>query len=81
MLYGPCADDALTLRIRLSLDRSNVRALRDVIVRVDGDRVTLSGTVGTYYQKQLATELTNRVDGIDRHRQCDRGPVLSITTD
>lgn len=59
-----CAVDDLILRVRLCLDRSNVSALRDVNIRVDGDRVILAGKVATYYQKQLATELTRRVAGV-----------------
>lgn len=59
-----CAADDLILRVRLCLDRANMWALRDVNIRVDGDRVILAGKVGTFYQKQLATELTRRVAGV-----------------
>lgn len=64
MPCNQCPADDLILRVRLCLDRSNVWALRDVNIRVDGDRVILAGKVGTYYQKQLATELTRRVAGV-----------------
>jgi len=37
---------------------------RELTIRVEKDRVVLSGTVESYYQKQIAQETVRRVDGV-----------------
>jgi osmotically-inducible protein OsmY len=47
------------------IENPNVQT-RDLRFETAEGRVTLRGTVGTYYQKQLAQEALRRVDGVQR---------------
>lgn len=51
-------------RVRQFLALANRPCLRDIEVQVVGDSVILSGCVGTFYEKQLATEFVRRVAGV-----------------
>lgn len=58
---GPLAD-----RVHEALiDNPNVQT-RDLRFEAAEGRVTLRGTVGTFYQKQLAQEALRRVDGVQK---------------
>ena len=49
-----------------ALERSAINDIRRLDVESDGDRVLLSGIVGSYYHKQLAQELVrNSVEGLE----------------
>lgn len=53
-------------RARAALQRSNVRELRHLTARDDGDHIGLHGRVDSYYHKQLAQELVrNELDGVE----------------
>jgi osmotically-inducible protein OsmY len=63
---GQAADEDLRRRVRLFLAGSNRPGLRHVEVTVDGDTVLLSGKLNSFYEKQLANELSRRVAGVIR---------------
>lgn len=58
----------LKLRVERALDASTYQALRGLTVCVDGDEVSLSGTVRSYYEKQQATTAVLQVDGVESIR-------------
>jgi osmotically-inducible protein OsmY len=47
------------------LNRSHVVPPRQVQVATQGNKVRLEGTVGSFYQKQMAQEIVRRVDGVE----------------
>jgi osmotically-inducible protein OsmY len=49
-------------RIKTSLESSPYEPVRKVTVKLDGQRVILSGTVRSFYMKQVAQE-TARLNG------------------
>jgi len=51
-----CPDDNLARRVRLLLRGSRYISLRSLQVCVEEGVVTLTGQVGTFYEKQLAQE-------------------------
>lgn len=53
-------------RIRDLFDAANMPSLRGVRVEVKADYTVLAGKVGSFYQKQMATELARRVPGVQR---------------
>ncbi len=50
-------------RVQLSLRRLDVRG---VLVHACGGAVTLRGTVGSYYEKQVSQEFCRRIAGVIR---------------
>jgi hypothetical protein len=54
----------LARRVRLSVDRSHQQGLRLIDIEVVGDTVVLSGHVGTFHLKQLATAFACKVAGV-----------------
>ncbi len=43
---------------------------RTLRFETDGGRIILQGTVGTYFQKQMAQELVRRVEGVELIDNC-----------
>jgi len=58
--------EELAQRVRLSVDHTGQRGLRLIDVEVTADTVVLSGKVGTFHQKQLATAFASRVAGVGK---------------
>jgi osmotically-inducible protein OsmY len=52
-------------QVRGVLNRSHVVPPRQVQVETQGNKVRLEGTVGSFYQKQMAQEIVRRVDGVE----------------
>jgi hypothetical protein len=49
-----------------ALSESTVYALREVVIRSDGDTLVLVGQVGSFYHKQLAQELVRQhAEGVE----------------
>lgn len=63
-LFQPAHD--ASRKLRALFNAANVRTLRGVHVEVKGDCVVLTGTVTSFYQKQMATEIARRVSGVGR---------------
>jgi osmotically-inducible protein OsmY len=57
-------DDEIAGRAYLALATSGYRSLRNLQVFCNNGRVTLEGQLPTYYLKQLAQSLVQRVDGV-----------------
>lgn len=55
-----------TSRVRRALDYSGYYALRSIEVWPTDDGVRLTGTLPTYYLKQLAQSLAMNTHGVDR---------------
>ena len=53
-------------QVKCVLDRSPYISQNQVQIEASAGRVRLEGTVGTFYQKQMAQELARRVDGVER---------------
>jgi len=53
-------------QIQNALDQSPYICQNQVQVETSSGRVRLEGTVGTFYQKQMAQELVRRIDGVER---------------
>jgi len=51
-----CEDDALATQISTRLAETRRASLRQLAVDVTGNKVTLSGHVGSFYEKQIAIE-------------------------
>ncbi len=49
-----------------ALSRCSHLSARRVHIETDRGHVRLEGTVGTFFQKQMAQELARRVDGVER---------------
>jgi len=60
----PTSDVPLEQRVRSHLDGNGSTEFRSVVVTADKGTVTLTGTVTSYYTKQLAQEFTRRVAGV-----------------
>lgn len=58
-------DVETTHRLHRSLAASGVPELQNVDIGVRDGRVVLRGSVGSYYQKQLAQETARIVPGVD----------------
>ena len=54
----------LAQRVENYLHSKQVRSLRNVAVEADHGRVVLSGSVGSFYEKQLCLSCTRRVAGV-----------------
>jgi osmotically-inducible protein OsmY len=48
------------------LSRQHYPALRKLSINVDLGKVVVSGTVGSFYERQLATNLVRQVAGVDQ---------------
>ena len=57
-------DDEIAGRAYLALAASGYRSLRNLQVSCNNGRVTLEGQLPTYYLKQLAQSLVQRVEGV-----------------
>lgn len=53
------AKDVLA-KAQLALSESTVYALREVVIRSEGDTIVLVGQVSSFYHKQLAQELVRQ---------------------
>jgi len=53
-------------QVRSALDQSPYICQNQVQVETSSGRVRLEGTVGTFFQKQMAQELVRRIDGVER---------------
>ncbi len=54
------------LRARDALSRSAIYVLREIEVELDGGAIRLTGSVDSFYHKQLAQELVKNVlDGVE----------------
>ncbi len=62
----PIKDETLRQRVLQFLAGSQIPALRQVRVEIDGDSVVLRGELGTFYEKQMATQFASRVAGVIR---------------
>ncbi len=60
----PLNDRDLEHRVTVRLLDRNMAALRQVAVRADSGRVTLRGTVTSFYQKQLCIQACRGVPGV-----------------
>lgn len=54
--------DSVT-QLKQMLEHSPIADIRRLEVRLEGDRVVLSGVVGSFYHKQLAQELVRKCLG------------------
>ncbi len=61
----PLLDSALLDSVRGALSNSHYLSPRQVQIETCGSNVRLEGTVGSFYQKQMAQELVRRVDGVE----------------
>ena len=52
-------------QVHLAITRSPHLARRGLRCETNSGRVVLHGTVGSYYQKQMAQEALRRVDGVE----------------
>jgi osmotically-inducible protein OsmY len=52
-------------QVRVALIASPYFSSHEVQVETSDGHVRLQGTVGTFYQKQMAQELVRRVDGVE----------------
>ena len=55
----------LTEKLHGALNNSHFLSPRQVQIKTDGGNVRLEGTVGSFYQKQMAQEIVRRVDGVE----------------
>lgn len=60
--------DELKQRVRSALDDTNYRVLRRIEIDSCEGRITLKGSVGSYYEKQKATAVVLSLDGVDELR-------------
>jgi len=70
LLDSPLPDSSLPEsplleKLRGALSQSHFLSPRQVRVETVGGNVRLEGTVGSFYQKQMAQELVRRVDGVE----------------
>ncbi len=60
------ADSSLATRVSSAIQSNPHLIRRRVHFETQGGRVVLRGTVGTYYQKQMAQEALRRLDGVEQ---------------
>ena len=60
------ADDLLADRIAMQLAETNRPSLRRLSVNVRRGEVTLRGSVGSFYERQVAIQACLELPGIDR---------------
>ena len=56
--------DTLFEKVTSAIETSPYLSGRKLRFEADAGRVVLQGTVGTYYQKQMAQEALRRVEGV-----------------
>ncbi|MEM8945463.1 MAG: BON domain-containing protein [Planctomycetota bacterium] len=61
----PVVDSPLLDQVRGALSKSHGLSPRHVQIETRGGKVRLAGTVGSFYQKQMAQEIVRRVDGVE----------------
>ena len=61
----PASDLPLEQRVRSHLEGNGSTEFRSVVVAAESGMVTLTGTVTSFYTKQLAQEFTRRVPGVN----------------
>jgi osmotically-inducible protein OsmY len=59
------ADAALATRVHTVLKQNPYLPGRQLYFETDQGKVVLRGTVGTYYQKQMAQEMVRSIEGVD----------------
>lgn len=64
--FGP----SLAQRVDKAIVTNPYLTGRTLRFETDGGRVILQGTVGTYFQKQMAQELVRRVEGVELIDNC-----------
>jgi len=62
----PLLDPPLLDQVQGALNKSYFLSPRQVQIETTGGNVQLKGTVGSFYQKQMAQELVRRLDGVER---------------
>ncbi len=65
LLESSLLDPPLLDKLRGVLSKSHFLSPRQVQIETTGGNVRLEGTVGSFYQKQMAQELVRRVDGVE----------------
>jgi len=65
LLDSSLLDPPLLDKLRGVLSNSHFLSPRQVQIETTGGNVRLEGTVGSFYQKQMAQELVRRVDGVE----------------
>lgn len=65
LAVSPTQDSSLMDLVRGALKKSHFLSPRQVQIETTGSNVRLEGTVGSFYQKQMAQELVRRIDGVD----------------
>jgi osmotically-inducible protein OsmY len=60
----PVPDRDLEHRVAHFLHNRNVSALRHIVVQAESGRITLRGTVTSFYQKQLCIQACRDVPGV-----------------
>ena len=88
---APSFNGELNHRVRLCLSTATHAVLRGLVVEVNQQTVILSGTVGTFYEKQLAQEIVRHVAGVrqvvnlvqvepeEANRSTQEGPSSAMT--
>ena len=61
---APSFNGELKHRVRLCLSAATHAVLRALVVEANEQSVILSGTVSTFYEKQLAQEIVRHVAGV-----------------
>lgn len=61
---APAFNGELKHRVRLCLSTATHAVLRGLVVEANEQTVILSGTVGTFYEKQLAQEIVRHVASV-----------------
>ena len=59
-------DSSLSERLRRALERDPHLSRRKLRLEIQDGSVTMRGTVGSYYQKQMAQEMLRRIDGVEQ---------------
>jgi BON domain len=57
--------DRYCAALKQELGTSPYWSIRHLVCQIDGDRITVQGTVSSFYIKQIAQSLANKVVGID----------------
>ncbi len=65
LVDSPLLETPLLEKLRGALSQSHFLSPRQVQIETIGGNVRLEGTVGSFYQKQMAQELVRRVDGVE----------------
>lgn len=63
-------DEVLEQRVRRALGDVGCHPFHEIQVKSDHGRITLSGTVPTYYLKQIAQSIAMRFEGVRSVENC-----------